>query len=464
MYFLFTGRQATERGADIDYMRQLQPPAIRILDPDPNQMTIAHQAAGQALLLPRDWALSEQHDDVLRDPVLTGKRHAREWREKLDRWRSQGALLPPDSQILVVGINEPKVWEMREQTVLYNVAWLDECRSLGMRACALNLSVGWPANNGPNQPPDWSPYDDIEPAIKRGNHVLVLHEYWYRTGPQDNWGWWAGRCKHCPWDVPIIIGECGIDMYVDMQHWQSDGKPNRGWRGNVDAATYANQMRDYARALDTRVIAILPFLTDYRANNWESFDTLEAHPQLLGAASQMVPQAKPPTTTPEPPEPEPGPEPVPPDVTGKLVHPLPGARITQHWGEHGDAYARFGMWGHNGTDFGIAAGVSVRAVAWGVVAYVGDDPDYGLYVRLYHQTFGVHSFYAHLSRIDVEPGDVVKAGQAVGLVGSTGNSTGAHLHLEIRDANEDGSYNLLAPMPKGRCDPETFFALHGVKL
>lgn len=292
-----------QRGTDIDYMARLQPPAIRVLDPDVNQMSIAYRAAPNALLLPRDWALSEQHDDVRRDPAGTGKRHAQDWRNKIAVWRATGLKLPPDNQIIVVGVNEPRVWDMLPQVVEYTVAWLDECTALGLRACALNLSVGWPANNGAGTPPDWKPYAPIEAAIQRGNHFLVLHEYWYRSGPRDGWGWFAGRLQHCPWDVPIIIGECGIDMYVDMKRWENDGKPNRGWRGNVDAAQYAIQMEDYARSVDKRVVAILPFLTDYRSNNWESFDTAEAHGPLLAHKDAMMPQAARPPQPPTKPTP-----------------------------------------------------------------------------------------------------------------------------------------------------------------
>lgn len=297
-----------QRPTDIEYMTRLQPPAIRVLDPDPNQLTIAFRAAPNALLLPRDWALSEQHDDVRSDPVGTGKRHAQDWRGKIDRWRASGAPLPSDNQIVVVGINEPQVWTMLPQTVEYNVAMLDECTRLGLRACALNLSVGWPANNGTDTPPDWTPYKPVEAAIKRGNHVLVVHSYWYKSGPQDGAGWWAWRHHACPWDVPIIIGECGIDNYVDMKRWENDGKPNRGWRGNISPEQYAAQMEQYARGCDRRVTAILPFLTDYRSNNWESFDTQEAHNALVARKDNMVPQASfgtPPALppTPQPPAP-----------------------------------------------------------------------------------------------------------------------------------------------------------------
>lgn len=279
------------RQTDMDYIAHLQPPAIRILEPDASTMTRAHMLAPRALLLPRDWALSEQHDDMRRDPVGTGRRHAQDWRGKIDAWRGAG-MTAPDSQIVVVGINEPRVWESLYQTVDYTVAFLDECTRLGLRGCALNLSVGWPGNHGPDTPPDWTPYAPVQDAIKRGRHFLVTHEYWYRSGPQDGAGWWAWRLQHCPWDVPVIIGECGIDNYVDNTRWNNEGKPPRGWHGNVNAATYADQMVQYVRGLDNRVVAVLPFLTDYRAREWESFDTGPAHADLLARAHAMQPQGK----------------------------------------------------------------------------------------------------------------------------------------------------------------------------
>src|SRR5690606_4228720 len=116
------------------------------------------------------------------DPVGTGRRHAEEWRTKLNNWRTEaqrrGQAFPRDEQIGAGGINEPSVWEMLGQTVAYTVAFLDECKRRGLRACALTLSVGWPANTGDGTPPDWSPYEEVHAAIVRGNHFLTLHEYW----------------------------------------------------------------------------------------------------------------------------------------------------------------------------------------------------------------------------------------------------------------------------------------------
>ena len=341
------------RYEDQEYIRALQPPAVRILDPDIGQLSVVHRLAPNALLLPRDWALSEQHDDVRRDPHGTGIRHAQDWRGKVNAWRSTGATLPPDDRIVVVGINEPRVWDMLPETVAYNVAFLDECTRLGLRACALNLSVGWPDNTGPNTPPNWSPYAPVEAAIKRGRHFLCVHEYHYKSGPEDGAGWWCWRVNKCPWDVPIIIGECGIDNYVDNERWNNEGKPPRGWGGNVHPATYADYMTRYARGLDKRVVAMLPFLTDYRSNEWASFDTRGAQSELLASASQMTPMvekhtihipaviappAQEPTATPPTPQPQPDMRRIDPRVMEAIMSVEAGRRTHN---EDGNAIVRF---------------------------------------------------------------------------------------------------------------------------
>jgi hypothetical protein len=269
-------------------MRQLQPAAIRILDPDIQHMVDAHAAAPGALLLPRFWSMSEQKQDMIRDPISTGKRHAREWREKVNAWRATGAALPADDRIIVVGINEPPVWEALQQTVDYTVAFLRQCQQLGLRACALNLSVGWPANTGEGTPPDWTPYASVLPAIKDGRHYLCTHSYWYHTGPQDGWGWWAGRILKCPWDVPVIIGETGVDCFVDAERWKNEGG-NRGWQGHMSPEQYAGQIVEYVKRLDSRIVAVTPFLTDYRSREWASFDTEPAHAAIVAVASTAKP-------------------------------------------------------------------------------------------------------------------------------------------------------------------------------
>lgn len=92
------------------------------------------------------------------------------------------------------------------------------------------------------------------------------------------------------------------------------------------------------------------------------------------------------------------------------------------------------MWSsgqHTGLDFPAAVGAAVRAVAGGKVAMAKSGGPYGNHIMVNHGG-GLTSLYAHLSRMLTSVGDTVKQGQKIGEVGSTGNSSGPHLHLEAR--------------------------------
>ncbi len=91
--------------------------------------------------------------------------------------------------------------------------------------------------------------------------------------------------------------------------------------------------------------------------------------------------------------------------------------------------------GHEGTDIRAASGTKIFVVADGTVVEVSRDEDhaYGLHVRVQHVE-GYLTIYAHLSQIDVWESQEVVAGQQLGLAGSTGNSTGPHLHLTLKQA------------------------------
>lgn len=85
---------------------------------------------------------------------------------------------------------------------------------------------------------------------------------------------------------------------------------------------------------------------------------------------------------------------------------------------------------HAGVDFGAAWGSPIFATADGTVSYAGRHGGHGNYVRLDHGG-GLGSGYGHMSRIAVSSGTRVRAGQVIGYVGSTGLSTGPHLHYEV---------------------------------
>ena len=114
-----------------------------------------------------------------------------------------------------------------------------------------------------------------------------------------------------------------------------------------------------------------------------------------------------------------------------LMAPVAG-RITSSFGYRVHPILRFGRF-HDGVDYGAAWGSPVFAAADGVVTRAGWSGGYGRQVRLAHPD-GVVTSYAHLSRILAAPGTRVQRGQLIGLVGSSGFSTGAHLHFEVRRA------------------------------
>lgn len=107
-----------------------------------------------------------------------------------------------------------------------------------------------------------------------------------------------------------------------------------------------------------------------------------------------------------------------------LIRPVSGT-ITSRFG-----YRRSGL--HTGLDIGAPTGTPIKAASDGTVKYSGvSSTGYGQYVVISHSN-GVETYYAHCSARYVQAGEKVKQGQVIAAVGSTGNSTGSHLHLEIR--------------------------------
>ncbi len=103
---------------------------------------------------------------------------------------------------------------------------------------------------------------------------------------------------------------------------------------------------------------------------------------------------------------------------------------------------------HTGLDFATAQGSTIRAVAGGLVTLVEYDGSYG-YKTVVTLEDGTEIWYCHQDEQLVTPGQRVRTGQPIGTVGSTGNVTGPHLHLEVRP---DGGEPV---------DPEQAMAAHG---
>ncbi len=96
------------------------------------------------------------------------------------------------------------------------------------------------------------------------------------------------------------------------------------------------------------------------------------------------------------------------------------------------------MWStgyHTGEDYAAPIGTDVMAAASGTVVEAGYNGAYGNQVVIEHED-GYYTTYSHLSEIDVVVGQEVTAGDTIGAVGNTGNSTGAHLHFEVTQGGD----------------------------
>lgn len=115
-----------------------------------------------------------------------------------------------------------------------------------------------------------------------------------------------------------------------------------------------------------------------------------------------------------------------------LVFPLEGGQAarTSGYGWRADPMGGSGSDFHLGNDLAAAEGTAVLAAAGGVVRVAGTHSSYGNYLRILHDD-GDETLYAHLQYLFVHAGQRVEAGQRLGTVGQTGNTTGPHLHFEL---------------------------------
>ncbi|MEV7280440.1 M23 family metallopeptidase [Streptomyces sp. NPDC093111] len=119
-------------------------------------------------------------------------------------------------------------------------------------------------------------------------------------------------------------------------------------------------------------------------------------------------------------------------------------------------YGERGSWSkgyHTGQDFAVPTGTTVRSVGPGRVVHAGYNRSYGYEVVVRHAD-GRYTQYAHLSRIDVSPGQSVSAGQRIARSGATGRVTGPHLHFEVRTTPYFGS----------DVNPLAYLRGHGVRV
>ncbi|WP_323182636.1 M23 family metallopeptidase [Streptomyces sp. NBC_00094] len=140
--------------------------------------------------------------------------------------------------------------------------------------------------------------------------------------------------------------------------------------------------------------------------------------------------------------------PTPPSSRGWTV-PVSSYVFTGYYGQPGSWSRGY----HTGQDFAVPTGTTVRSVGPGRVVTAGYGRSYGYEVVIRHPD-GRYTQYAHLSRIDVSPGQSVSAGQRIARSGATGRVTGAHLHFEVRTTPYFGS----------DINPLAYLRGHGVRV
>jgi murein DD-endopeptidase MepM/ murein hydrolase activator NlpD len=114
---------------------------------------------------------------------------------------------------------------------------------------------------------------------------------------------------------------------------------------------------------------------------------------------------------------------------GLMRTPVDGARMSSGFGMRRHPVLGFSRM-HKGVDFGAGSGTPIMAAGSGTVSFAGWHGGHGNYVMIRHNK-QLATAYAHMSRINVKPGQKVRQGQVIGAVGSTGLSTGPHLHYEV---------------------------------
>lgn len=298
-----------KRQGDRDYIRVLQPPFVRILDPDVADIALVHQLAPNAVILLRNWSIDDSNGQAVRDLMANPVAAGRSWADRYAAWmdtlyqqaQQRGLPMPSRAQIMFSAANEPNQGGEHPQIAASSIAFLERLTFHSLRGLAVVFGPGHP-HPLPVEDTWRTHYHALLLMIQSSQHtdvphMLELHEYWRKEGPHyqepgrdSDWTWLAGRLLRLPYDVPILVGECGVEGKI----YDIDMSAHTGWKSyGISPDAYAQQIQDYIRGLDPRVKGVLPFLTDYRSNQWQSFDTETAHGALLARRHTMTPQGKP---------------------------------------------------------------------------------------------------------------------------------------------------------------------------
>ncbi len=272
-------RDATDRA----WFALQQPRIVKVVSGGP-EPPYAEDLPADSCYLYRD--ASFEFTDLRQDAAGVGHRNAEAMYRAFNYLKAHGI---PADRILLENINEYNLWAPEQAPHLAaacDVAFCEDVISFGGDPVAGNAGVGWPGNsdNGggkrgaPGAPPLWEYFRPVAEVLQKYHKgYLGAHEYWWDQGLDGYgmWGWWAGRILKCPFNVPILITECGIDSGV------AHANEHQGWLdlpGTLaeKADKYIGELWDYMGRLAAdpmhRIQAIMPFTWDFGGEQWKPFD------------------------------------------------------------------------------------------------------------------------------------------------------------------------------------------------
>ena len=367
--------------------------------------SVAYHAQMRALMGPDvliEMRWTEPNDyQPLDDP----ERRADEWWE-----RRKGAILaiPAGDNTIFAGYNEIGT-EQAAAFARFERRRMAHLHGANRRAAVGSWSVGRPDTD------EWAIYAPLLASMHPGD-VLDLHEYASDLADIDN-RWHIGRFTIPAiaanlGDWPMVISEFGYDYTPDT----GKGKPGWQLQPGANNETCLAMLRKGGAFYDTqpRVIGVAAYQMGSVDPKFAAFNMWGVWPSVVAEYGAPI---TPPVSTPVPP---PSTTPTP---SLSLVPPIDKAnvvRISQPWNPPT----------HYGIDFSCVEGKPIYAPLAGYATKRDQPSGFGRYVRI--ETDRYVAFVCHLSLWTINDGPVV-AGQEVGRSGNTGNSSGPHLHLEVRD-------------------------------
>jgi len=307
----------------LEYIRQLQPYDVCILDPDVQQVSDVHAASPESEIVLRRW---EWDDGRTRDnpngvygklaanPEALAQEHVTNFSAMVmvmeAEAKRRGLPFPPRAQLSVHLVNEPDTNSLMVPINRYTIPACRGLRAFGVTVDALNLGTGHPAILNRAGEPDWTPFLPALDVIEQLGCYAVTHEYFNTLGirhPRIN-PWHVGRTRRwLPRGPKCKIGEFGVEQLVD--NLESE---HQGWNGRITAEQYLSDIEWYLSNTRSDTHSVRIFMTDFRDRVWQTYDTFPIWQRLVTVGQRFPTQsAAPPSVILLPALPNDGPTPPP---------------------------------------------------------------------------------------------------------------------------------------------------------